>query len=122
MEIRREEIKEYFPDGKLKKLTITKTKKESKADLFNNYIKNITEITELYPGGTVQSYEKTIDKIGEAGGPCYHIFVSRKEFNEKGKICYYYKSRCDNRKLFYKVYNNNGKLLNTIFLKRNRWE
>ena len=122
MKTTRQETKEYYPGGALKKLIITEKKKESKIDLFNNYLKTTIRITELYTEGTVQSREKIIDKIGEAGGPCYHILETRKEFSEKGKICYYYKSRCDKRKMFYKVYNNNGRLLNTTVFKRHQWE
>ena len=118
----RHETKEYYPWGELKKVVTTKIKKESDTGLFNNYLKTTTTITELYPGGLVQSTKKIVDKIGEAGGPCYHLKVIKKEFNEKGKICYYYRSRCDNKKSLYKVYNYNGKRLNKTVFRRSRWE
>ena len=121
MKMTRQENKEFYDTGELKKLVFTKIKKQAKIDLYNNYIRTVIIVTEFYPEGTIKSRDKIVDKIGEAGGPCYHILTSRKEYDEEGNICYYYKSRCDKRKLFYKVYND-GRLLNTTVTKRQRWE
>ncbi|MGL4595991.1 MAG: hypothetical protein ACRCYO_00590 [Bacteroidia bacterium] len=102
--------KEYWPNGNIKFVTVTKTTTGKYVDLFNYYKKTNVKRTEFNEQGIKIRKTVRVTKLGRGGKPCYEIFSSQTDYDEQGNKTRYEESQCDKNKSKLKVYQN-GKLI-----------
>ncbi|CAN5765006.1 hypothetical protein BH11BAC7_BH11BAC7_13500 [soil metagenome] len=101
------ERKEYFANGNVKSVTVTKVKTPRNIDLFNLYKETKVIRTEFdsLSGRRIMHTERTT-KIGMGGKHCYEYSSLRIDYDENGKRKRYEKSKCDKHYFISKDYVN----------------
>jgi hypothetical protein len=101
------ERKEYFANGNVKSVTVTKVKTPRNIDLFNLYKETKVIRTEFdsLTGRKIMHSERTT-KIGMGGKHCYEYSSLKVVYDENGKRKRYEKSKCDKRYYIRKDYVN----------------
>lgn len=114
------ERKEYFANGNVKSVTVTKVKTPRNIDLFNLYKETKVIRTEFdsLSGRKIMHSERTT-KIGMGGKHCYEYSSLRIDYDENGKRKRYVKSKCDKHHYISKDYVN-GKVTFTHIEKKRR--
>jgi hypothetical protein len=107
---RREIQKTYWPNGTIKTVTVIKTTTGKYVDLFNFYKKTNVKQTDFSEQGIKTRKTVRVTKLGRGGKPCYEIFSSQTDYDERGNKTRYEESQCDKNKTKLKVYQN-GKLI-----------
>ena len=99
--------KEFYANGKLKRVTKTKVKTPRNIDLFN-FFKKTTVITSEYDSLTSKKilYSKRVTKVGIGGKHCYEYFFKCINYNSTGTRIRFEKSHCDKNRSMYKEYTN----------------
>lgn len=101
------EKKEYFANGKVKSVTVTKVKTPRNIDLFNLYKETKVIRTEFdsLTGKKLMHSERTT-KIGMGGKHCYEYSSLKITYDENGKRRRYERSKCDKHYYIRKDYVN----------------
>ncbi len=101
------ERKEYFANGKVKSVTVTKVKTPRNIDLFNLYKQTKVIRTEYdsLSGNKIMHSERTT-KIGMGGKHCYEYSSLRIDYDENGKRKRYERAKCDKHYYICKDYVN----------------
>jgi antitoxin component YwqK of YwqJK toxin-antitoxin module len=104
------EGKEFYDDGKIKKITRTKTVQSIYIDPYTFFKKTISHSTEYYESGKVKSktYRKT--KIDKSSPGCYEVKVIITTYSESGKILHQEINECDKKRVTNKFYDETGKI------------
>lgn len=103
--IHRTEVKEYFANGKIKSVTITKVRTPRIIDLFNFYKETKVIRTEFDSiSGNKTFHSVRITKVGMGGQHCYEKYSLKITYDENRKRKYYEESKCDKHYLMYKNY------------------
>jgi hypothetical protein len=99
--------KEYYANGKLKRITKTKVKVPRNIDLYN-YFKKTTVTIHEYDSITSNKifYSKRVTKVGIGGRHCYEYFFKTISYKPNGDRIRFEKSHCDKNKSMYKTYTN----------------
>ena|ERR1041385_6284288 len=99
--------KEFYSNGKLKRVTKTKVKTPRNIDLFK-FFKKTTVIINEYDSITSEKilYSKRITKVGIGGKHCYEYFFKCLTYSSTGKRIRFEKSHCDKNRYMYKEYTN----------------
>ncbi|HET6990861.1 MAG TPA: hypothetical protein VFJ43_06030 [Bacteroidia bacterium] len=103
--VRRSVAKEFYANGKLKSLTITKVRTPRNIDLFNFYKETKiirTEFDSITGNKTMHSVRVT--KVGIGGKHCYEYSSRLIDYDANEKRKYFEKSKCDKHKFMYKDY------------------
>lgn len=113
--------KDTFPDGKLKE-TIDIKIKESKEFKLHTYLKSTKKvITRYYSNGKIH-YRLTYEtSIGTDEKECAELYFKQEEFWDNGNKKALMKLQCDCHKYAYKEWNREGKLLNKMKSKIERF-
>lgn len=113
-------VKAYFANGKLKSVTTTHTTLPKFIDPMNYYRKTKVNIMEYDSLTAIKTREVTrITKIGKDGNPCFELFFEEIKYDEFGHRSTYAMSRCDKKKFVFKQYAD-GKLVFTRINKRRK--
>lgn len=119
--IRRTETKEYYANGKIKSVTITRIKTPRNIDLFNFYKETKVNRTEFDSiNGNKKMHSVRITKVGMAVRHCYEYLSKKIDFDENGKRKRFEKSRCDKNYFIFKDYTNGKVTFIHIEKKRRR--
>jgi hypothetical protein len=90
------ERKEYFANGNVKSITVTKVKTPRNIDLFNLYKETKVIRTEFDSlTGNKILHTVRVTKIGMGGKHCYEYSSLRIDYDENGKRKRYERSKCD---------------------------
>ena len=101
------ERKEYFANGKVKSITVTKIKTPRNVDLFNLYKQTKVIRTEYDSlSGNKKMHSERTTKIGVGGKHCYEYSSLRIEYDANGKRKRYERSKCDKHYYICKDYVN----------------
>jgi hypothetical protein len=99
------ESKEYFANGNVKSVTVTKVKTPRNIDLFNFYKETKVIRTEFDSlTGRKIMHSVRVTKVGIGGKHCYEYSSLRIDYDENGKRKRYEKSKCDKHYFMYKEY------------------
>lgn len=114
------ERKEYFANGNVKSITVTRVKTPRNIDLFNLYkeTKVIRDEYDSLNGRKIMHSERTT-KIGMGGKHCYEYSSLRIDYDKNGKRKRYEKAKCDKHYYICKDYVN-GKVSFIHIEKRRR--
>jgi antitoxin component YwqK of YwqJK toxin-antitoxin module len=102
--------KEYYPSGKLMKITKVKTAQTVGYELGSNFKKTYVRSMEFFEDGKPKSYFKKKTKIGSSGKNCYEIKSLTKNYYESGELKQFEIHKCDKGKSVFKFYDEKGKL------------
>lgn len=102
--------KEYYPSGKVKKITKVKTAQTVGYELGSNFKKTYVRSVEFFEDGKPKSYFRKTTKIGSSGKNCYEIKSITKNYYETGDLKQSELHKCDKGKSVYKYYDEKGKL------------
>ncbi|CAN5242551.1 hypothetical protein BH09BAC5_BH09BAC5_02800 [soil metagenome] len=114
---------EYFANGNVKRITITKVKTPRNIDLFNLYKQTKVISTEFDSiTGKVIMHSRRITKIGVGGKHCYEISSLKIDYDVDGNRKHYEYAKCDKHYYIVKEYQN-GKVAFTHIEKKRirRW-
>ena len=98
---------EYFANGNVKSITVTKVKTPRNIDLFNLYKETKVIRTEFDSlTGNKIMHTVRVTKIGMGGKHCYEYSSLRIDYDENGKRKRYERSKCDKHYYIRKDYVN----------------
>jgi len=113
-------VKQYFLNGRIKSITETRTTLPKYIDPLNFYKKTKVIVTEYDSLSNKKSRQLTrVTKLGRDGKPCYEIFFEEIKYDSNGERVTYNMSKCDKRKTMFKEYKG-GKLVFTRIQKRRK--
>jgi hypothetical protein len=100
--IHRYELKEFYADGRIKSVTITKVTTPRNIDLFNFY-KETKVIKTVYDSATGNKvmHSVRITKVGVGGKHCYEYSSRFTNYDKNGLKTYSEKGKCDKHKYEY---------------------
>jgi antitoxin component YwqK of YwqJK toxin-antitoxin module len=111
----------FYPgDTILKHVTVTKTKKLKKPQMYEFYYRITTEETIFYPNGVVAEKRQRVFKMGSFGKGCGEILYRQRTYYENGKLREKVVNRCDCRREKVVDYTEKGKLKSKMFKKTKR--
>jgi hypothetical protein len=117
--VRRFEAKEFYTNGKIKSVTITRVSTPRNIDLFNFYKETKIVKTEYDSiTGNKIMHSVRITKVGIGGKHCYEYSSKLINYDANERRQYFEKSKCDKHKFMYKNYVN-GKV-SFIHIERKR--
>lgn len=104
------ESKEFYANGRIKKITRVKTVQSIYIDPYTFFKKTITHVTEYSESGKVveRIYKKT--KIDKSSPGCYEVIMITTRFAENGKKTHQEINECDKKRVTNKFYDETGKL------------
>jgi antitoxin component YwqK of YwqJK toxin-antitoxin module len=112
---------EFYPgDTALKHLTVIKTKKLKKPQMYEFYYRIKASEIIFYPSGVVSEKRNRIFKMGSFGKGCGEILYKQKSYYENGKLREKVVNRCDCRREKVFDYNEKGKLKSKMSKKTKR--
>ena len=102
--------KEFYENGKIKKVTRVKTVQSIYIDPYTFFKKTITHGTEYYENGKIKAktYKKT--RIDKSSPGCYEVKEIITTFSEDGKTLHKEINECDKKRITHKFYDETGKL------------
>lgn len=102
--------KEFYENGKIKKITKVKTVQSIYIDPYTFFKKTITHGTEYYENGKIKAktYKKT--RIDKSSPGCYEVKETTTTFSEDGKPLHQEINECDKKRITHKFYDESGKL------------
>ncbi|MFZ5551610.1 MAG: hypothetical protein ACOZCO_00735 [Bacteroidota bacterium] len=107
--------KDTFASGKIKALYFTRIKETGKYGI-HTYQKTTEKKIIRYREDGTKLYEQTVlTKIGVDAYPCQELMFEQKTYHPNGKLKSEWKIECDCHKVWYKEYNDKGKLLNKSY-------
>ncbi len=103
--VQRTEAKEFYANGKIKSVTITKVRTPRNIDLFNFY-KETKVIRTVFDSisGNKKMHSVRITKVGIGGKHCYEYSSLKIDYDENGKRKYFEESKCDKHYFMFKNY------------------
>lgn len=104
------ETKEFYDNGKIKKITRTKTVQSIYIDPYTFFKKTVTRITEYSESGKIisKTYKKT--RIDKSAPGCYEIIMIITTYSENGRRLHQEIDECDKKRVTHKFYDDAGKL------------
>ncbi|MFN3917114.1 MAG: hypothetical protein ACK4K0_05170 [Flavobacteriales bacterium] len=111
----------FYPgDTIVEHLTVTKTKKLKKPQMYEFYYRITTHETIFYPNGVVAEKRQRVFKMGSFGKGCGEILYRQKTYYENGKLREKIVNRCDCRREKAVDYTEKGKLKSKMCKKTKR--